>query len=800
MRLLLNDLRLALRMLRRERAFSLVVIATLALALGATTSVFSVVYQVMLRPLPYREPEQLVRLFQSLPRRERIGVSLPALETWRARAQSFSGFEALALQDLTLTGEGAADRLMTARVTPGLFSLLGVRPVLGQPFGPEQAVPGRDAVVLLSHALWQTRYGGDPAVLGRTLTLDGQPHTVTGVLPASFPLRADVMVWKPLAPTAEESSDPDHHFLWVLGRLAPGVPVERARAEMEALAGALVHDPAYGREATGVRIVPLHAQLVERTREQLWLLAAVGGLVLLVACANVANLLLARASVRVREAAVRAALGASGGQLVRQSLAESGVLALVGGAAGLLVAVWGSELLRTFVPDALVNADGAWMQPHVVGVAAGLTLLTCVLFGLVPALLASRADGKGALGDGRGRGATGRGGLRSALVVAQVALALVPLVGAGLMLRTLAALQEAEPGFDPSGVTVGELLLATDRYPDEARRFTAITSLLQQVRALPGVEEAGAATMVPLRGQNGFAPVLLPGEPESAAQTRQPVNFRSVSDAYLSTLRIPLREGRGLTPADGPGAPPVMVVNEAFARRYFPGRSALGGQARLTVEGEALRTVVGVVGDVRHESLAEEPVPEVYLPMGQAWMRRMVLVVRSSRAPADLVPMLREQVRALDPGLPLMQVESMEAVVARSYERTRVLGALFSALAALGLALAGVGLYGVLAYSVSQRTRELGIRMALGATGGQVQGMVVRQGVQLTLLGVAVGLVGAGFLSRALASLLHGVEAFDALTFTAVPALLTGVALLASWLPARRATRVPPSEALRAEG
>jgi predicted permease len=798
---LLQDVRLSLRRMRREFAFTLVVVATLALAIGATTAVFSVVYQVLLRPLPYPAPEQLVRLFHSTPQRERMGVTLLSLHAWRERSRSFQGLEGMTLRDFTLTGEGPAERLRAARATAGLLPLLGVRPVLGQAFGPEAEVAGRAQVVLLQHGVWQRRFGGRPDVVGRTLLLNGQVHTVLGVLPADFRFAPDVDLWMPLAPDLAAGEDPGLIFLRAVGRLRPGVSGEAARTELEGLAVSLVQEAPYAKEPASVRLLPLHAQVVETSREQLWLLAGVVALVLLVACANVANLLLARASAREREVSVRAALGAGRAQLMRQFLVESGLLALAGGACGLLLALWGMDLMRALMPREVLPPEAVRLEPHVLAIAALLSLLTSVLFGMVPALRAARADGRGALGGLRGgRGATGQGKARAVLVVAQVALALVPLVGAGLMLRTLHALSQVSLGFEPRGVTIADLFVPREKYQDDAAQRLVLESVLERVRGLPGVQSVGMASTVPLWGRTGVASVLLPGEPDSVATTREHSLFRTASDGYFSTMGMSIEEGRGFEASDGPGTAPVAVVNEAFARRYFPGRSAVGQRVKLTLEGESFREVVGVVGDVHHDSLGEEPSAEVYMPVGQFEVLYMLLTVRAAQDTAVLAPMLREELRAVDPDLPLVQVRSMVDVVDASVGRTQVLGTLLGILAVLGLVLAGVGLYGMLAYSVSQRTRELGIRIALGATDGQLVWLVVEQGLRLAAVGVALGLVGAAVLARTLSGLLYGVSTFDVFTFVAVPALLASVALLASWLPARRALRVPPHEALRGDG
>ncbi|RJS25219.1 permease [Corallococcus sp. H22C18031201] len=798
----LLDLRLALRRMRREPGFTLVVVATLALAMGATTAVLSAVYRVMVRPLPYPASEQLVRLYQSTPQRERIGVSYGALQAWRERTHAFQALEGLSKQDMTLTGEEGAEWVMVGRATDGLLPLLGAWPHLGRPFAPDAENSGRARDVLISASLWQRRFGGRPDVVGQVLTLDGAPHTVLGVLPATFRFAPEVDLWMPLVPRVAEGEAPEAIFLRAVARLRPGVSVVSARAELTPVAAALAREPAHAREPAGVRVVPLQAQLAEDSQEPLTLLAGVGALVLLVACANIANLLLARATTREREVAVRAALGAGRARLIQQFLIESAVLALTGGAVGLLLAVWGIQLLRTLIPAELLPADELGLEPHVVAIAAGLSLLTSVLFGLVPALRAARSEARGVLGGLRGgaHGATRRSGARALLVVGQVALALVPLVGAGLMLRTLYAMQGIPLGFSPREAWVADVDLPVAAYPDDASKHRVLEALVERVRALPGVEAAGLASTVPRWARDGLVPVVLPGEPATVAEAREPIHFRTVGGDSFSALGFVLKEGRRLDASDRAGTAPVMVVSEAFARRYFPGRSVVGQHARLAFDDEPLREVVGVVGDVRHGGPWEAPSMEVYLPLGQFSALRMLLTVRVRGEASWLGPALREQLRAVDPRVPLVSLRSMDDVVDASLGGTRVLASLLAALAVLGLGIAGVGIYGVLSYAVSLRTRELGIRSALGASREHLVWLVVGQGLRLTGLGVALGLVGAAVLARSLAGMVHGVAPLDPVTFVAVPGVLATVALLASWLPTRRALRVSPGEALRRDG
>jgi len=800
---LLQDLRLSARRLSREPGFTAVVVATLALAIGATTAVFGVVYQVLLRPLPYREPERLVRLYQASAQRERLGVSHLMLEAWRNRARSFEQIEGLALWDRTLTGSDAgAERLRTGRVTAGLFSMLGVQPALGRGLRGDEQTPGHGDVAWLSHGLWQRRFGGAPNAVGQTVMLDGRLLTVVGVMPASFQFAPDVDLWMPLVLDAErEAPHPGDVTLRVVGRLRAGTTLDAARGELEALTASLAQEPHMKGQASGARLVPLPELVVEDARARLWLLSGVVVLVLLVACANVANLLLARAKTRERELCIRAALGARRGQLAREFLVESGLLAVTGGAAGLLLAMWGRDLLRGFIPPSLLSTEDPRVDTQVLLIAMGVSLSTCLLFGLLPALRMSRAEGRGALGLARGgRAATGAHHVQRALVVAQVALALIPLIGAGLMLRTLGRLHDAPLGFEPHGVVATDVLPPVDGHDGEdASQRLVLADILEKVRATPGVSSAALASTVPLWGRNGIASVMLPGEQEAAAEQRPLATFRTASDGLFATLGMSLKQGRPLEATDKEGAPPVAVVNETFARRFFPSGDALGKQVRLNLDGEPFREVVGVVGDARHDGVGEPPAAEVYLPMGQFEPLYMVLVVRTSRTLEDLVPELRATFRAIDERLPLGRVRAMDEVVETRLGPTRVLGRLLALLAGLGLTLAGVGIHGLVAYSVSVRTRELGIRVALGATDRQVLKLVLGQGVRLTLAGVMVGLLGAALLARSLSGLLHGIHEFDAVTFVGVPALLCAVALLASWLPARRALQVPPDEALRSD-
>ncbi|RKH15503.1 ABC transporter permease [Corallococcus sp. CA047B] len=796
----LHEVRRALRSMMREKVFTAVVVTTLALTIGATTAVFSVVYPVLWQPLPYPDAAQLVRLFQTTtpgagagPHRDRTRVTSPVWNAWREGARSFSGIEGLRTQKLLLGGTGLEARLVVGRASSGLMPLLGVHPALGRLWGAELEVPGRDREVVLTHALWQRLYGADPAVLGRSLLLDDTSHTVVGVLPEDFHFEPEVELWKPLAldPLHEKES-----VLRVVGRLRPEVSLEQAREELLPLA--LNAERVPGVTLTGVSLEPLHALWVEQSRVQLQVVAGAAVLLLLLGCANLTNLLLARGSTRLHELAVRIALGATRGQLIRQVLIGSGVRAAFGGAGGLLVALWGRGLLNTFVPPQFVSGPG--VEPFVLGITATVSLVTAVLVGLLPALHASRGDARVVLGP-LTRGASSTGWVRSVLVVMQLSLALVPLVGAGLMLRTVWKLQAVPLGFEPRQVTVAEVYFPLERFSDESRAAVVARDLAARLAAVPGVTAAGFTGALPFSGEvwRETAGVHVTGQPLPPGALPRAGYVASSAGAFRA-MGIRLKQGRLMNAGDTADRPPVVVVSEAFARRHLPGRSPLGVRLQLGGEGEAARApreIIGVVADVPMEGLSVEPSGDVYVPLEQDMRRSLSLAVKSSLPMPDLLALLRQHVRAADPDLRMLKVRTLDSVVEDSYARVRVIGGLLSAFAVLGMALASVGLYGLLAFWVTQRTRELGIRGALGATPAGLLRMVVGQGLRLTGLGLAVGLLGAMLLARALSAMLHGVSSRDPLIFIVAPLLMFLTALVASWFPAVAATRVSPAEALK---
>ncbi|MFP2929872.1 ABC transporter permease [Pyxidicoccus sp. 3LG] len=795
---LTQDFRLALRSLVREKAFTAVIVTTLALSIGATTAVFSIVYQVLWRPLPYPEASQLYRLFQTTtpgagagPHKEWERVSLPVWNAWREAARSFSRIEGFHGGRQLLTGTESDERLMVGRASTGLLPMLGVRPTLGRLWSAELEVPGRDREVVISESLWQRQFGAAPGVLGRSLVLNDQVHTIVGVLPGDFQFEPEVEVWKPLAldPLTEQ------HSALARGRLQPHVTAGQARSELTRLA--LSADAVVGEKRTGATLESLHGLWVEQSRTQLQVVTGVAALLLLLGCANLTNLLLARGSARMHEMSVRVALGASRAQLVRLVLVESLVRALLGGALGLLIALWGREWMGSLVPPQLMSGPG--VEPFILVIATVTSVATAVLVGVLPALHASRGQA-GLAPMTRGTRTTSVGVTRSVLVVVQLSLAMVPLVGAGLMLRTVWQLQHVPLGFEPGGVTVAEVFVPLEKYADEGTSAAVVRNLLARFESIPGVSAAGLTGNLPFSGSNyrqtaGFHIV----GSEDASGSKAQAGYVPATEGYFEALGIPLKEGRYPGALDTAGSPRVVVVTEAFARRYLPGGSAVGARLELDLpwDTQGPHEVVGVVGDVPMERLSVVPTGDLYVPLGQVQLHTLSVVVKSELPTGQLTPLLYQELRAADPHLRMLKVRTMDSVVQDSYAHARVVSGLLGAFAVLAMVLAAVGLYGILAFWVAQRTRELGIRSALGATPSSLLKMVIGQGLRLTGVGLAVGLLGAVLMARALSALLYGVSAYDPLVFLGAPAVLVLTALAASWLPAAAAMRVAPNEALK---
>ena len=815
MRTLLRDVVYGLRVLSRKPGFTAVAVVTLALGIGANTAIFSLVSAVLLRPLKYREAERLVMVWEAV---SAVGLSRdnPAAGNyadWKAQNKVFEGMAAIDQRTYDLAGDGEPEKLFAFAVTPDFFHVLGAEPALGRALLPEEDSPGAARVAVISHGLWQRRFGSDPGVLGRDILLSGEKHTVVGVMPAGFQFEfPDVALWVPIALAPEKLADRRYHYLEVVARLKPGVTVEQADADVKAITARIA--AAYPDEAAGVSaaVVPLREQLAGDVRRPLLLLLAAVGLVLLIACANVAGVLLSRAAARRREIAVRAALGASRWRIVRQLLTESVLLGAAGGLGGSLLALWAFSFLQQLIPPGMREMVELRLDLTVFCFTLAVSLLAGVAFGLAPALQASRHDLNDALKQGGGRGAVTGGGrlLRGAFVVSQVALSLVLLVGAGLLVQTLYRLRVQYSELSPESVLTVRTQLAENRYREGSRRAAFYGQVLERVKGLPGVVAAGYTTAVPLTRKGGANGLSLEGR-DNGPDAAWNASHRQVSADYFRAMGVAVREGRALDERDDERAPPVAAVNETMARSYWPGESALGKRFKVgsPEAPEPWLTIVGVVADVRQMG-ADAPVKaEMYVPYRQAsqyWESPPYsffvprdLVVRTSVPPAEVVPGVRQAVREVDPYQPLAGVRTMEEVLGRETAQRRVGAILLTAFAGLALLLAALGIYGVLAFFVVQHTPEIGVRMALGASRGHVLRMVVGRGMRLALAGVGVGLAGALVLTRLMKSLLFEVGAADPLTFGLISLLLVAVALLACLVPARRATRVDPMVALRYE-
>ena len=805
---LLQDLRYAFRLLAKSSGFTLIAVLTLALGIGANTAIFTVVNAVLLRPLGFRDPSRVVLVAEktSYPT---VSTSYENYVDWRDQSHSFESLEATRGTTITLTGSGEPQRLNARMATAPFFSLLGVNAILGRTFLAEEDRAGGAPVVILSYGLWQRHFGAARDILGKSITLDSQPYTVVGVLPSGFELLQPADVFLPFAPWAKTLPDDRnwHPGIFVIGRLKEGITREQARTEMVGITKRLEQQYPIYNTGKSADVVGLQEQLVQNVRPALLLLLGAVGAVLLIACVNVANLLLARAAARGREVAIRTSMGASRWRVTRQLITESLLLSLAGGALGLLFA-WASlgpllKLSSTTVPAVLTVGLDRWVLFFTLAVS----FVTGLVFGIVPAVRTAKLDLRETLNEGSRGSTTGPGQhrIRGVLVAAEIAMAMLLLVGAGLLLRSFSRLQEVPPGFQADHLLVADLPLSLTAYSKPQQRFEFFDRLVARARSLPGVRSAGAASFLPVSGGGGALHFNINGRPPKSPHDYTATGYRTVTPNYFETLGMPLVQGRFFTAADTEKAPAVVVINSAMARAYFPGENPLGKRLQLGAIPESdvpWMEVVGVVGDVR-QGLDLDPQAEMYLPYRQADqvlpVFQLSIVLRTATDPLLQAAALRTALAEIDPNQPLVRVRTMEENMAATVAQPRFRTWLIGIFAALALVLAGVGVYGVMSYTVTQRTSEIGIRVTLGAQPEDVFRIVVGEGLRLALTGVGVGILAALALTRLLRSFLYGVSAYDPLTFGGVALILTLVAVAASFFPARRATLVDPLVALRYE-
>ena len=804
-----QDVRYGLRMLGKNPAFTAIAVVALALGIGANSAIFSVVDAVLLRPLPFRNPGQLVMLWENAAHLgfPRDTPSPANFLDWQKQSTSFTGMAAMIERSFNLTGIGEPERLEGRRVSANLFQLLGVSARLGRTFVPEDDKPGTH-VVLLSHSLWQRRFGSDPGVIGRALTLDGESYSVVGVMPPLVQLpgyeNVNDQLWVPIAFPAEEAAQRGNHFLEVIARLKPGITLKQAQAEMDTIAARLEKQyPTYNLRR-GAVVVPLHEQVVGDIKPALLILLGAVGFVLLIACANVANLLLARAAARQKEIALRLAVGASRSRLTRQFLTESVLLALLGAGLGLLLALAGIRILRTFIPVAITQVGTITVNGTVLVFTLLVALVTGIAFGLVPAIQGSHFNLNDTLKES-GRDSTGgsRGNrIRSLLVIGEVAVSFVLLIGAGLLINSFLHLRNLDPGFRSDHLLTMKVNLSDVKYPDRERRAAFFDEVMRRVRELPGMQSAAVAGNLPLTYNGDSMSITVEGVPDPPPDQQSDVIYRAIGPGYFATMGIPMVRGRDFTDQDSGESNDVVIISEKTAEQFWPGQDPIGKRLKpgLSTSSSPWREVIGIVKDVRQNDFVASPKRQMYFSYRQLKnIRANALVVRTNIEPMSLAVPVRNAIWSVDKDQTVADIDTMDHIVAQAVARQRFSMLLLGLFAALALLLASIGIYGVMSYSVAQRTREIGIRIALGARRADVLQMTLNQALKLVGVGMIIGLIAAFLLTRVLASLLYGISATDPMTFIGISVVLLAIAILASYMPAVRATKVDPITALRAQ-
>ncbi|HKG79009.1 MAG TPA: ABC transporter permease [Pyrinomonadaceae bacterium] len=803
METLRKDLLYSLRVMRRNKSVTAIVLLTLMVGIGANTAIFSIVYGVLLKPLPYQNSEQLVRVFDhwrnsTEPGDNEADVAPANFFDWQSQAQSFSGIAAFVTGGAGLASASAPEKVNAAIVTPEFFNIMAVKPTYGRVLGQDDLKAPN--VIVLGYDLWQRQFGGNPSTVGQTAKLDGEMYTIVGIAPPGFSYPEKTQVWAPLLINTNPTVSRDGHFLKTIARMKPGVSVPQAASEMNTIAARLEQQYQATNKDLGANVVSLHEHAVGKVKKALVILLMAVGFVLLIACANIANLLLARAYSRQKEVSVRIALGASRKRLVRQLLTESLVLAFTGGILGLIFASMAVSFLVSVTVSDIPLAEQVGLSPQVLIFTFVVCVLTGTLFGLIPAMQTTKVDLNETLKEGGGKGVSESGGsrVRGALVVFEVALTLVLLIGAGLMIKSFASLLNTDLGFQTQNVLTFETDLPNQNYPDIPKVASFYDSLVTRLKALPGVQAVGGVTMLPLGGENRIFTFRIEGQPVVDAAQRPVANYRVAMPEYFSALSIPLESGRMFTDADKQGSAPVLIINERMAKRHFPQGNAIGQRIYVRNDPNS-REIVGVVKSVRHFGLDQEPQPEMYVPYWQSSSRYMRMVVRTNVAPRTLVNAVQRQVWDLDRELPVGKINSMDELVSKSASQQRSNMVLLTLFAAVALVLAAIGIYGVVSYSVTQRTHEIGIRMALGASRKDIFKLIITRGMTLTAIGIILGIAGAYGLTRAIRSLLFGVGTLDVAIFVMVPVVFAIIALFACFFPARKASRVDPLVALRYE-